>query len=150
MNEPIWQPTPLQIKNAQISAFMQQVNNTFHLDLNDYAAVYQWSIKNPADFWQMVTEFCDTHFSKPYERVYTPGDRMIDARWFVGGELNFAEHLLRHRNQHTAIISYDERGFRTKYTHAELYEAVAHCAAGLKNMGVKKGDVVAGIMPNIP
>jgi len=150
MSEPIWQPSPLQIKNAQISAFMQQVNKKYQLTLDAYAALYQWSIKYPADFWQTLTEFCNVHFSKPYHTVLKTGNRMIDARWFVGGELNFAEHLLTPNNDKIAIKSYDERGRRTSYTHAELYQAVAQCAAGLKNLRVKQGDVVAGILPNIP
>ena len=144
MTNALWQPSLEQIQNAQISDFMRRVH------INNYPELYQWSIKQPEKFWQAISEFCEIKFSKPYEKILQTGDRMIDARWFVGSELNFAEHLLRHKTNHLAIISYDEQGKRAQYTYLELYKAVAQCAQGLKNLGINKNDVVAGVMPNIP
>jgi acetoacetyl-CoA synthetase len=141
---PLWQPSFEHIQHAQISAFMRLVK------INHYPELYQWSIKHPEDFWKTLSEFCEIQFSKPYEKILQTGDRMIDARWFVGAQLNFAQHLLRHKNNHLAIVSYDEQGKRAQYTYLQLYKAVAQCAQGLKNLGIGKNDVVAGIMPNIP
>ncbi len=133
------------MKSAQITDFINLVNKNYN-----YFDLYQWSIEHPENFWQKLTEFCHVKFSKPYQKILQTGDRMIDARWFVGAELNFAEHLLRHKNNHRAIVSYDENGKRGEYTYLELYQQVAQCAEGLKQLGIKPGDVVAGIMPNIP
>ncbi|MGA2655709.1 MAG: acetoacetate--CoA ligase [Gammaproteobacteria bacterium] len=143
MTKPIWQPNNDRVQNAQISDFMLKVQK------NNYPELYQWSIQQPEDFWKAVSAFCQIKFSKPYEKILQTGDRMIDARWFVGAELNFAEHLLRHQNNQIAIISYDENGKREQYTYFELYQSVAKCAEGLKELGVQKNDVVAGVMPNI-
>ncbi len=137
------------MKIAQMMDFIQGVNQTYHLSIQDYSALYQWSITHPEDFWKMLSEFCEVKFSKPFEKILQTGEQMINARWFVGAELNFAENLLRHKNNHRALVSYDENGQRAAYSYVELYELVAKCAAGLKHLGIQKGDVVAGVMPNI-
>lgn len=144
MTNPIWQPDSKRISQAQITDFMRVV------DIKNYSELYQWSIQEPEDFWGTLSEFCQVKFSKPYERILQAGNRMIDARWFVGAELNFAQNLLRYKNNRTAIVSYDENGKRAQYTYLELYKAVAQCAHELKNLGVKKNDVVAGVLPNVP
>jgi acetoacetyl-CoA synthetase len=131
--------------HPQISDFINLVNKDYN-----YFDLYQWSIEHPEDFWQKLSEFCHVKFSKPYQKILQTGSRMIDARWFLGAELNFAEHLLRHKNNQRALVSYDESGKRAEYTYLELYQQVAKCAEGLKKLGIKQGDVVAGIMPNIP
>lgn len=150
MTNALWQPSLLQIENSHMFAFMQIVNAQYPLNLQNYSDLYQWSINSPADFWQACSEFCDIQFSKPYSQVLQTGDRLIDARWFVDGELNFAQHLLRHRNDKIALIGLDERNAPCTYTYNELYLAVAHCAQGLKDLGVQKNDVIAGFLPNIP
>ncbi|MFA6036837.1 MAG: acetoacetate--CoA ligase [Legionellales bacterium] len=144
MNNPIWQPDSKRISQAQITDFMRLV------DIHHYPELYQWSIQDPEDFWETLSEFCQVKFSKPYKKILQTGDRMCDARWFVGAELNFAQNLLRYKNNRIAITSYDENGKRAQYTYLELYKAVAQCAHELKNLGVKKNDVVAGVMPNVP
>lgn len=133
------------MKTAQITDFINLVNKNYN-----YFDLYQWSIDHPEDFWKTLSEFCEVKFSKPYQKILQTGDRMIDARWFVGSELNFAENLLRHKNNQRAIVSYDENGKRCEYTYSDLYQQVAKCAEGLKKLGIQQGDVVAGVMPNIP
>jgi acetoacetyl-CoA synthetase len=141
----LWRPNAQQIKQAQISDFMHQINKG-----DNYADLYQWSIQHPAEFWQHLSEFCQVKFSKSADKILQLGDKMIDARWFVGSQLNFAENLLRHQDNQMAIISYDETGKQKSYTYLELYKIVAKCAQGLKNLGVGENDVVAGFLPNIP
>lgn len=144
MANALWQPSVDQIKKTQMSDFMRLVS------IKNYPELYQWSIQDPEDFWETLSEFCQVKFSKPSQKILKTGERMIDTRWFVGAELNFAENLLRYKNNNLAIISYDENGKRAQYTYLELYKAVAQCAQALKDLGVKKNDVVAGVMPNIP
>ena len=75
---------------------------------------------------------------------------MPGARWFPEGRLNFAENLLRHRDDRVALVFASETGDRSEYTFAELYKAVAKTAEALKSAGVQQGDRVAGYLPNLP
>jgi acetoacetyl-CoA synthetase len=79
-----------------------------------------------------------------------PPDPLLGPRWFVGSRLNFAENLLRYRDDHEALVAWNERGFQRRMSYAELHDQVARVAAGLRDAGVRRGDRVAGFMPNIP
>ena len=74
---------------------------------------------------------------------------MLDARWFKGANLNYAETLLARNDDSPAIISIDEQNHRRVLSYKELRQQVALCAAGLKDAGVQSGDRVAAIMPNV-
>jgi acetoacetyl-CoA synthetase len=75
---------------------------------------------------------------------------MPGARWFPGAELNFAENLLRYRDSHPAIIFRSEKNGERTITYAELYERVAALARSMREMGISRGDRIAGFMPNMP
>jgi len=79
-----------------------------------------------------------------------PPDPELGPAWFVGSRLNFAENLLRFRDDREALVSWNERGAQTRLTYRELHAEVARVAAGLRGMGVHAGDRVAGFMPNLP
>lgn len=73
---------------------------------------------------------------------------MPGAKWFPEAKLNFAENLLRHKDDHIALIFRGENGVRQQLTYAELNHEVAAFAAGLRQRGVEAGDRVAAMMPN--
>ena len=74
---------------------------------------------------------------------------MLKSRWFVGAELNFAENLLRFRDDQTALIFKGETTAPIYLSYAELYDQVARLAKTLRLMGVTVGDRVVGFMPNL-
>ncbi len=148
--KPVWVPTEERIKNANITKYMKFVNEKYDKDFQNYDDLYQWSIDDLENFWASVAEFTDIKFSKPYEKVLGSA-KMPGAEWFVGAELNFAENLLKHADKDKpAIIFKGEGQDVTKYSYKELYKIVAKLAKALKDAGVKKGDRVAGFMPNMP
>ena len=117
---------------------------------SSYDELYRWSIDRLADYWQAHAGFCDVKFHKVASAVLDqPGD-MTTARWFVGAELNFAEHLLRHSGNRPAIIFRGENGMRRELSFDELRRDVASLATALKSEGVNEGDRVAGFLPNCP
>jgi acetoacetyl-CoA synthetase len=116
----------------------------------DYPALHRWSIDQPADFWQALAGYCDVRFSAPTERVLDNGHDILQARWFTGAQLNYAEHLLRHRGPQPALIFRGEDGARRVLSRVELRHEVACIAAGLGAAGVSAGDRVAGYLPNCP
>ena len=130
--------------------FMNVVNKKYHQNFSDFAPLYQWSIENIADFWETMWEFADIIASKPYDQVIDDDTKMPGARWFTGARLNFAENLLRYRDDRIALIFKGEAQESIKMTYAELYDEVARLANGLKAAGVQSGDRVVGFMPNMP
>ncbi len=150
MNKLLWQPTPLRMAQSQMAQFMKFINARYHQQFDHYAKLYQWSVDHPSKFWLSVWEFCQVINSAPPTRILTKSERMQDARWFDEARLNFAENLLRRRDQHLALIFASERGDYRTLTFAHLYTEVARVAAFLRRLGVSVGDRVAGFMPNLP
>jgi len=148
--QPHWTPSAERIAAANITHFVQQ-NLAGHLLPNaSYADLHQWSIDHPDMFWEAVLQWGEVRFSGHYDKVLTRGECFIDSRWFEGMQLNFAENLLRRRDDSIALIAYLENGERRELTFNQLYDQVSSLAQALRAMGVEPGDRVAGWMPNIP
>lgn len=113
----------------------------------DYFALQRWSIENPCTFWQSIAEYFEVQFHSPF-RVALGKAEMPGTEWFPGATLNYAEHALRRRDAHTAILALDEAGNRTELSYAELSERVGRAAEGLRRLGVGQGDRVAALAPN--
>ena len=150
MSKLLWKPSEERIRNTNMYRFMGVVNEKFKQDFTDYASLYEWSIENIADFWATMWEFADIIASKPYDQVIDDAAKMPGARWFSGARLNFAENLLRYRDDRVALIFKGEGQASTRMTYAELYDEVARLARALKDAGVVTGDRVVGFMPNMP
>jgi acetoacetyl-CoA synthetase len=146
----LWQPSKERIRRSNMYQFMMFVNERYHKDFAEYAPLYQWSIDNIPDFWASMWEFAGIKASRPYTRVVDDVTKMPGARWFQGAELNFAENLLRYRDDRVALIFKGEDQAPIRMTYKELYDEVARVAAPLKEAGVQPGDRVAGFMPNMP
>jgi acetoacetyl-CoA synthetase len=150
MNQPVWRPARERVERANMTAFARRVAARHGQALLDYAKLRIWSVEQSADFWVELWRFVDVRASRGWDRVLDDGDRMPGARWFAGARLNFAENLLRHRDDHLAIIAWSEDGGRRTLTYAELYDRVAQLAAALKADGIGPGDRFAAVMPHIP
>lgn len=146
----LWQPSEERIKGTNMYRFMTFINEKYNQNFAEYGPLYQWSIENIPDFWASMWEFAEIKASKPYTQVVDDVTKMPGARWFSGARLNFAENLLRYRDDHTALIFKGEAQDSIRMTYAELYDEVAHVAKSLKETGVQAGDRVAGFMPNMP
>jgi acetoacetyl-CoA synthetase len=149
MAERLWQPTADQIENANMTGFIRFVNERYGKSLSDYNALWSWSVEAISDFWAALWDFVDVIHSKSYARVVDDPYRLPGASWFSGAELNFAENLLRYRDEQTALIFKSEAKEAVSITYAELYAKVARLAGAMKAAGVVKGDRVAGFMPNM-
>ena len=130
--------------------FMKFINQTYNQNFKEYASLYDWSIDNISDFWAAFWDFADIIHSKRYDQVIDNPKKMPGARWFSGAELNFAENLLRYRDERAALIFKGEGQPSTRLTYAQLYDEVARLAKALKDLGIRPGDRVVGFMPNMP
>jgi len=129
---------------------MKIINETYEQNFSEYEPLYQWSIENIPDFWACLWEFAKIKSSTPYDQVVDDVGKMPGAKWFSGARLNFAENLLRYKDDHTALIFKGEDRVDKRMTYAELYNEVASVARSLKQAGVRTGDRVVGFMPNMP
>ncbi|CAB1084609.1 acetoacetyl-CoA synthetase [Alkalispirochaeta odontotermitis] len=150
MSKLLWKPSEEQIRNSNMYRFMGIVNEEYGTDFNGYGQLYDWSIENIADFWATMWDFADIIASKPYEQVIDDTAKMPGASWFSGARLNFAENLLRYRDDRVALIFKGEAQESTRMTYAELYDEVARLARAIGDSGVVSGDRVVGFMPNMP
>ncbi len=146
---PIWKPNTSTIENLNISQFQAFINQKFSKNMKNHQQLHQFSIENAADFWQSIVDFCAIEFIQPATNVVEYGQHKIDTNWFIGGKLNYAQNILKHRNDKISIEFENEKGDLISITYNELYKQVARLQFFLKQQGIVKGDVVAGFLPNI-
>ena len=150
MSTPLWQPSAERIEKTNIYRFMQHVNQTHGTDFSSYDQLYDWSVKEIAAFWETVWNYTGVIASQPFEQVVDDPARLPGAKWFAGARFNFAENLLRYRDDRIALSFKGENSPDVvNLTYAELYDRVARLAKSLKAMGIAPGDRIAGFMPNM-
>ena len=149
MSDPVWSPGPVRRQTANIRRFMEWARKELDPAIHDYQDLHRYSIENPAEFWRAAWDFCQIVGYPGSSTVYDL-NKMPGTKWFPGARLNFAENLLRHRDDQAAILFKSETGVTAQVSYSELYTAVAQTAAALKSAGVESGDRVAGYMPNLP
>ena len=142
--KPLWTPNPKRVQQSNLAAFAQYVRETQSLSgLSTFQDLYHWSIDHPRQFWLSVWFFCGIKADRKPDVVVTDFDKMPGARWFPGVRLNFAENLLRYRDDHQALVFWNEQGPQRALTYKDLHDHVARFAAALRNAGVKQGDRIA-------
>ena len=133
-----------------MNQFRLFANKKYGMELDNYRDLYNWSVNEITYFWEAVWSFGNPVVSKDYQQVVDDDSKMPGAKWFSGARLNFAENLLRRRDNHTAILSRGEGKDDRKISYNELYSEVEKMAAALREAGVEQNDRVAGFLPNIP
>ncbi len=147
--KPLWAPSQAAIDSANMTRFIEQVNRNHGLSIDGYDALYRWSVDDKQSFWSEVWDFCGIIGDKG-ERILVDGERIEDAQWFPDARLNFAENLLRRRDDATAIFFRAEDQAEYSLSFAQLHDQVASVAAWLKAQGLQPGDRVAAYLPNMP
>ena len=150
MNTILWKPSKDQINSSQLEAFRLQVNSRFNLKIENYSELHSWSISNINDFWKAIWGFMAIKCSSNYNQVVDDENKMPGAKWFDGLLFNFAENLLRIKSDKAAIIFQSENADSKIISYNELYDEVEKVASTLRKMGIKNGDRIVGIMPNLP
>ena len=149
LKKPLWIPSEDKIKNANITRFIGYVNRRYSKNFKSFGDLYQWSIDRIPDFWEAFWDFAEIKASKKYDLVVDDLKKFPGATWFVGAKMNFAENLLRYRDDRLAFIFRGETKKSAKMAYAELYATVARLAKSLRETGIRPGDRVAGYMPNM-
>jgi acetoacetyl-CoA synthetase len=140
---PLWRPTPERAAQTQLARFMQRAGKS------TYEELHRWSVEQAPDFWNLLWEFARVHGTRTGPTLVHP-DRMPGAQWFPRAKLNFAENLLRGRGAADAIVFWGEDRIKRRLTQKNLHDLVSRMSQALADLGVKKGDRVAGYLPNLP
>ncbi len=149
MKTPLWTPSEERKRDTNITRFIQEINARHTLDLESYPELYQWSIEYIPDFWAAIWDFAEIKASQPFTQVIEDLTKFPSANWFPGARLNFAENLLRYRDDRLAFIFKGETQSSKQMTYRELHDSAARLARSLRETGVVAGDRVAAYMPNL-
>jgi acetoacetyl-CoA synthetase len=136
--------------NSEIGRFLGWLERERGLRFEGYADLHRWSVERLEDFWSAVWEFFGVRAHTPYQRVL--GSRgMPGARWFPGATLNYAEHAAgRLDGGGIAVHAFSQTRAPLQVTWEQLRDQVARARAGLRRLGVGRGDRVVAYLPNIP
>jgi len=145
----LWKPSEERKKKSNMTKFIDYVNKRYTKKISTYDELYSWSVNDIPDFWAAVWDFVKIKASKNYDTVIDDLNKMPGAKWFNGARLNFAENLLRYRDNHTAFIFRGETQKSAKMSYGELYDTVARLSKSLRQIGVSQKDMVAAYMPNM-
>ncbi len=150
MTDLLWQPSPERIERSNLARFTKHIQKEVDGQVRDFHSLYDFSVKYPEKFWVAVWDFCGIRASGERTRVLIDGDKMPGAQFFPDVTLNFAENLLRFRDDRIALAFRGESGIARDLSYADLHVEVSRVAQALRAEGVGIGDRVAGFMPNIP
>ncbi len=145
----LWKPSGKRIAASRMTDFMAFAADRENHSFGTYDQLYEWSVDHPDRFWPALWDFFDIWGQKG-ATVVENADAMPGARWFPEARLNFAENLLRRRDDHPALVFRGEDGRREVVTYRQLHTSVARLAASLRAASVGPGDRVSGFMPNRP
>ncbi|XP_048467670.1 acetoacetyl-CoA synthetase-like [Rhincodon typus] len=137
-------------RNTHMDRFRNLINDKFGLQLANYNELYHWSVENYPEFWAEFWKFSGLVYSQHYSEVVDRTKGIADVpEWFKGSRLNYAENLLKHKDDDKVALYAASEGKEeiVKMTFKELKRDVALYAAALRKLGVKMGDRVVGRYP---
>jgi acetoacetyl-CoA synthetase len=150
--EVLWRPPDDVLERSRMGDFIRWLRTERGLNFDTYAELWQWSVDDLPAFWGSIWDYFGVLAHADPEAVLT-GDAMPGTRWFPGATLNYAEHVLRMpgvADDQPIVLAYSQTRDRVTLTAAELREQVRRVRAGLRRLGVGRGDRVAAYAPNIP
>ncbi len=141
--KPLWTPSPERAAQTPMGRFMARAGK------KSYEELHAWSVAESEAFWNLLWDFGEVTGEKG-GRTLVDGNRMPGAKWFPDGRLNFAENLLRRRDDADAMVFWGEDRIKRRVSYKNLYILVSRMAQALADAGVGPGDRVAGYLPNLP
>jgi acetoacetyl-CoA synthetase len=148
--EKLWDPPAELVENARLTEFMRWLEAERGLRFETYDELWRWSVDDLEGFWSSIWDFFGVEADGGYERAL--GNRtMPGAEWFAGTSLNYAEHVFAGKDDaEAAILHASELRELGELSWEDLRAQVAASAAGLRALGVGRGDRVVAYLPNIP
>jgi acetoacetyl-CoA synthetase len=145
----LWEPPADARQTSRMGRFLDRVEERRGLSLPTYADAHAWSVDDLDAFWSEIADQFEVRFSAPPSTVLAD-DAMPGAVWFPGALVNYAEQALRRGGDDIAILGRSQTRDEVSLTRDELADQVARVAAGLRRLGVERGDRVVAYLPNVP
>ena len=149
MGRLLWSPPEQLVQQANLTRFIEFVSDKRKMKIEDYWQLYEWSIRRIPDFWEDLWHFLNIKASSNYAKVVDDLNVFPGTKWFPGARLNFAENLLRFKDERLAFVFRGESRKTTRKTYIELHNDVARLANWLRLNGLKPGDRACAYMPNL-
>ena len=144
----LWEPVNEYKEKSTMNQFLNYVNTNNHTNINSYKELWEWSVKNPEIFWGALADFSGLDLGE-YNSILSGNN--VNARWFEGAMVNYADRVYRMRDmEKAAIISYNEEGKEQVITYHGLWQKVSSLAAYFQSNGIAAGDTVCAYIGNIP
>ena len=148
--ELLWEPSAESIERSTMTRYMRWLADERGLEFGDYESLWRWSASEIEDFWGSIWDFFEVGASAPYSEVLRD-HAMPGADWFPGALLSYPQHIFRNRDDADIAVRHaSELRELGEVTWGELGDQVARAAAGLRELGIGRGDRVVAYMPNIP
>jgi acetoacetyl-CoA synthetase len=147
--QPLWKPSAERIAESPLTAFKRRAEQVSGRGFANYAELHRWSVDDREEFWNLVWDHCCVVGDKG-GRVLADGDRMPGAAFFPDATLNVAENLLRKRGEGDALVFRGEDKAEQRLSWDELRALVSKLQQLFVSLGLKRGDRVAAMMPNMP
>jgi len=145
----IWNPPAKRWQSSHLYRFVQQLQQFTGETFKDYGDLHRWSLAHAPEFWEMVWVYGNV-IGEFGDQELSHGDDMLFTRWFSDSKLNYAENLLRHRDDRLVVIAQQEDQPVRSLSARDLYEQTERLVQALRQQGIGVGDRVAGYLPNIP
>ena len=150
-NPVMWSPSTETMQNSNMWAFKTKIEEKTGLKFDNYIDLHKWSVNTVEDFWNEVWDYCGVIGDKGDKPYLIDQDKMPGAAFFPNGTLNYAENMLRKRSDETAIVFRAEGNrFETTFSWNELYNHVSKMTQAMRALGIKKGDRICALIPNMP
>ncbi len=150
MSNLLWQPADKFMQDTNLQKFMDYVNQKFQLNISNYPQIHQWSVDDTQLFWETVLHYYKVDYKGNYNTVFNPQKWPLDNFWFKGIKVNYAQHILKKRNDDLAIIWQNELGEKQTYTYAQMYNQASQLVSYFKSININKGDRIVAYTPNLP
>lgn len=147
---PLWSPSKEQVSSSELMRFLGVINSRYGLSLRSSADLHAFSIERMEDFWLAVWDDAGVISESRGSHVLVDADKMPGARFFPDARLNFAENLLRRTDDGDALVFWGEDKVKSRMSWRELNALVSRLQQYLQALGIKPGDRVAAMLPNLP
>ena len=146
----LWEPSQERIRESNIIAFIEAIESDWKTNIDDFEGLYEFSVQESEKFWQSLISFAGVIAETWGENVIKNPGNMPGAVWFPDANLNYAENLLRRKDNSDALVFWGEDQVKLRFSHKELFDEVSRVAQAMRAKGIVAGDRVGGYMPNMP
>ncbi|NLD77962.1 MAG: acetoacetate--CoA ligase [Acidimicrobiales bacterium] len=144
----LWSPPADVLDTSAIGRFVRWLETRGHGPFAGYHQLWSWSVDDLDGFWGAVWDHFAVDGGRRAGRALE-SETMPGARWFPGSTLNYAAEAFRRADGGAeAVISRVQGEPDRRLTFDDLAAEVARCQAGLRSLGVGRGDAVVGYVGN--